>query len=155
MFEVLRIGGHVRHADLVVEAPAGPAHPGHHQVAGSEFGHRRTDLLDPPQTLVAQDQEVGPLGHRPVLPGVYLSVGAIQSNAEDPHQDSPSSWDVLEGRLRDLPEPAGELAIAMAPPSSRRHSPLRSHLRYARGPCNESPPLSDCGRGHTHTTGRG
>jgi hypothetical protein len=125
VLEVAVVGGHVGRVDVVVQAGAGAAYPGHHMVAGGELGDRRPGLLDDTEALVAEDQVVVPVRGGAVLGGVNLPVGAVQPDAQDPHEDAAAVRDIGQRRVRDV----GEVRAAdLAGAAPARHSlvPRRS-----------------------------
>ena len=92
--EVLAVGRHVLQADRVVEAPSGTPDGRDHEVAGSQEGDIWSNGFDLAEALVANDQEVIPLGRRAVFSRVDFAVGAVHADPKDLDQDAAAVSDI-------------------------------------------------------------
>src|SRR2546430_2392085 len=96
--EVGVIRGHVRVADLVVNAGTRTAHGGDDVVAGPELGDVGPHFLDAAKALVADNQKVVPIRRGAILRRVDFLVGAVNTNAKHFDQYSAAAADFLDRR---------------------------------------------------------
>src|SRR5262249_30680573 len=101
-FEVSVVGGHVVGADKVIQTAARPANRGDNVVPRAEFGDVRPDGFNATKSFVTNHKVVVSGRCRAVLGGIDFSIGSVNSDAQDLHQDAAPVQHLVYRGLREF-----------------------------------------------------